>query len=98
MCRLLHLKIISLKKPLQIGLCNKAVRDRKIQRHPITLGLRGLVMSEVVAGLKEGDHVLTDAESVLKDGTRVRIEKTKRVFQSQTDQKNSKNELPVKFD
>lgn len=74
------------------------VRDRKIQRHPITLGVRGLVMSEVVAGLKEGDHVLTDAESVLKDGTRVRIEKTKPVFQSQTDQKNSKNELPVKFD
>ena len=74
------------------------VRDRKIQRHPITLGLRGLVMSEVVAGVEEGDHVLTDAESVLKDGTRVRIEKTKPVFQSQTDQKNSKNELPVKFD
>lgn len=74
------------------------VRDRKIQRHPITLGLRGLVMSEVVAGLKEGDHVLTDAESVLKDGTRVRIEKTKPVFQSQTDPTNSKNELPVKFD
>lgn len=61
------------------------VRDRKIQRHPITLGLRGLVMSEVVAGLKEGDHVLTDAESVLKDGIRVRIEQTKRVLQSQTD-------------
>ena len=74
------------------------VRDRKIQRHPITLGLRGLVMSEVVAGLKEGDHVLTDAESVLKDGTRVRIEQTKRVLQSQADPTNSKNELPVKFD
>ena len=74
------------------------VRNRKIQRHPITLGLRGLVMSEVVAGLKEGDHVLTDAESVLKDGTRVRIEQTKRVLQSQTDPTNSKNELPVKFD
>ena len=28
-CRLLHLKIISLKKPLQIGLCNKAVRKTK---------------------------------------------------------------------
>lgn len=74
------------------------VRDRKIQRHPITLGSRGLVMSEVVAGLKEGDHVLTDAESVLKDGIRVRIEQTKRVLQSQTDPTNSKNELPVKFD
>lgn len=74
------------------------VRDRKIQRHPITLGLRGLVMSEVVVGVKEGDHVLTDAESVLKDGIRVRIEQTKRVLQSQTDPTNSKNELPVKFD
>ncbi|MFU9045556.1 efflux RND transporter periplasmic adaptor subunit [Acinetobacter tibetensis] len=74
------------------------VRDRKIQRHPITLGLRGLVMSEVVAGLKEGDQVLTDAESLLKDGTRVRIEQTKRVLQNQTDPTNSKNELPVKFD
>lgn len=74
------------------------VRNRKIQRHPITLGLRGLVMSEVVAGLKQGDHVLTDAESVLKDGIRVRIEQTKRVLQSQTDPTNSKNELPVKFD
>lgn len=74
------------------------VKDRKIQHHPITLGLRGLVMSEVVAELKEGDHVLTDAESVLKDGTRVRIEQTKRVLQSQADQTNSKNELPVKFD
>ncbi|MQZ38174.1 hypothetical protein F4T96_08250, partial [Acinetobacter nosocomialis] len=29
-CRLLHLKIISLKKPLQIGLCNKAVSYQKL--------------------------------------------------------------------
>ena len=29
MCRLLHLKIISLKNPLQIGLCNKAARVTK---------------------------------------------------------------------
>ncbi|WP_218949262.1 MULTISPECIES: hypothetical protein, partial [unclassified Acinetobacter] len=28
-CRLLHLKIISLKKPLQIGLCNKAIINNK---------------------------------------------------------------------
>ncbi len=28
-CRLLHLKIISLKKPLQIGLCNKATINWK---------------------------------------------------------------------
>lgn len=30
MCRLLHLKIISLKNPLQIGLCNKAGANKKI--------------------------------------------------------------------
>ncbi|MCI3880080.1 hypothetical protein MQH21_13970, partial [Acinetobacter genomosp. 16BJ] len=29
-CRLLHLKIISLKKPLQIGLCNKALNETKM--------------------------------------------------------------------
>ncbi|MCG9241124.1 hypothetical protein MHJ21_17350 [Acinetobacter baumannii] len=34
MCRLLHLKIISLKKPLQIGLCNKAATKP-------TIGLKG---------------------------------------------------------
>ncbi|MEQ1447697.1 hypothetical protein ABLT89_12320, partial [Acinetobacter schindleri] len=31
-CRLLHLKIISLKKPLQIGLCNKANINQKEDR------------------------------------------------------------------
>ncbi|QDQ59243.1 hypothetical protein E5A72_08615 [Acinetobacter baumannii ATCC 17978] len=31
-CRLLHLKIISLKKPLQIGLCNKAISIMKISK------------------------------------------------------------------
>ncbi|PQH72520.1 hypothetical protein C5U35_17380, partial [Acinetobacter baumannii] len=30
-CRLLHLKIISLKKPLQIGLCNKAYSIQEIK-------------------------------------------------------------------
>jgi HlyD family secretion protein len=74
------------------------VRDGKIQRHSITLGLRGLVMSEVVAGLKEGDQVLADAESALKDGTRVRLEQKQRGLQHQADQADSKNELPVKFD
>ncbi|MCJ8162467.1 efflux RND transporter periplasmic adaptor subunit [Acinetobacter zhairhuonensis] len=74
------------------------VRDGKIQRHQITLGLRGLVMSEVISGLKEGDQVLADAESALKDGTRVRIEHKKRVLHNQADQTDSKNELPVKFD
>ncbi|MEQ1248292.1 hypothetical protein ABLT93_14025, partial [Acinetobacter soli] len=32
-CRLLHLKIISLKKPLQIGLCNKASDNQLNNQH-----------------------------------------------------------------
>ncbi len=33
------------------------VRDGKVQRQQITLGLRGLAMSEVKSGLSEGDPV-----------------------------------------
>ncbi len=74
------------------------VRDGKIQRQQITLGLRGLAMSEVTAGLKAGDHVLADAESSLVDGTRVRLQQEKIPFAQPANDANSKNELPVKFD
>ncbi|QHI32235.1 hypothetical protein Ahae11616_05960 [Acinetobacter haemolyticus] len=36
-CRLLHLKIISLKKLLQIGLCNKALQRLKMQYKVISV-------------------------------------------------------------
>ncbi|OOU27045.1 hypothetical protein CAS75_13020 [Acinetobacter baumannii] len=35
MCRLLHLKIISLKNPLQIGLCNKAFPIQELIPIPV---------------------------------------------------------------
>lgn len=74
------------------------VRDGKIQRQPITLGLRGLAMSEVTSGLSEGDQVLADAESFLEDGTRVRLKPQESPLPNPTDTANSKNELPVNFD
>lgn len=74
------------------------VKNGKIQRQQITLGLRGLVMSEVVAGLKKGDQVLADVNSKLKDGTRVRLEQKDMALQNVAGQSDSKNELPVKFD
>ncbi|MDT0199653.1 MULTISPECIES: efflux RND transporter periplasmic adaptor subunit [unclassified Acinetobacter] len=81
---------------------NKAVvlmvRDGKIQRQQITLGLRGLAMSEVKSGLSEGDQVLADAESSLEDGTRVRLKPQQSSLQNSADTTNSKNELPVNFD
>lgn len=81
---------------------NKAVvvlvRDRKIQRQPVTLGLRGLAMSEVTSGLSEGDQVLANAESLLEEGARVRLKPQDSSLMSSTDATESKNELPVKFD
>ena len=74
------------------------VRDRKIQRQPVTLGLRGLAMSEVTSGLSEGDQVLANAESLLEEGARVRLKPQDSSLMSSTDATDSKNELPVKFD
>lgn len=53
------------------------LRDGKIQRQKVTLGLRGLAMSEVIAGLNVGDKVLADAAMPLADGKRVRVESQK---------------------
>lgn len=74
------------------------VCDGKVQRQQITLGLRGLAMSEVKSGLSEGDQVLADAESSLEDGTRVRLKPQQSSLQNSADTTNSKNELPVNFD
>ncbi|MBI0426940.1 efflux RND transporter periplasmic adaptor subunit [Psychrobacter sp. NG27] len=52
------------------------LRDGKVQRQKITLGLRGLSMSEVIAGLDNGDQVLADATSPLVDGERVRTDES----------------------
>lgn len=81
---------------------NKAVvllvRDGKIQHQQVTLGLRGLAMSEVISGLSKGDQVLADAESSLTDGARVRLKLQKIALNNQAVDTDSKNELPVKFD
>lgn len=81
---------------------NKAIvlllRDGKIYRQTVTLGLRGLAMSEVVSGLQDGEQVLADAVSPLKDGTRVRLTLQKISAAEPSNNTDSKNELPVKFD
>lgn len=81
---------------------NKAVvlmvRDGKIQRQQVSLGLRGLAMSEVIFGLRAGDQVLANAESSLKDGARVRLKPEDNTLVNPANDTDSKNELPVKFD
>ena len=74
------------------------VRDSKIHRQKVKLGLRGLAMSEVISGLKVGDQVLSDATSTLKDGTRVRFKPEEINYADQNNDASNKNELPVKFE
>ncbi|WP_312317951.1 efflux RND transporter periplasmic adaptor subunit [Acinetobacter variabilis] len=74
------------------------VRDSKIQRQKVQLGLRGLAMSEVISGLKAGDQVMSDATSALKDGTRVRFKPEEINYADQNNDASNKNELPVKFE
>ncbi|MGY0504270.1 efflux RND transporter periplasmic adaptor subunit [Luteimonas sp. e5] len=54
------------------------VRDGRVKRTAVRLGLRGLAMSEVLEGLEEGDQVLAagalEPERIPADGSRVRLD------------------------
>src|SRR5690606_33992025 len=54
------------------------VRDGRVQRTQVRLGLRGLAASEVLEGLQPGDQVVAagalDPGELPEDGERVRIE------------------------
>ena len=73
------------------------VRDGRVRRTPVTLGLRGLAMSEVVAGLHAGDRVVAAsalaANALPADGDRVRIA-TQALPAGDS---ATRRELPVKF-
>lgn len=74
------------------------VRDGRVQRTPVRLGLRGLAMSEVLDGLEVGDRVVAagalDPGLLPGDGSRVRID-----GQPAPDPgASTRGELPVAFD
>lgn len=74
------------------------VRDGRVQRTPVRIGLRGLAMSEVREGLRAGDRVLAagalDPADLPDDGSRVRV-----AGQPPPDSGHAtRGELPVKFD
>lgn len=76
-----------------------SVRHGKLQRQQVTLGLRGLTQSEIIAGLQVGDNVLTDANTSYPDGKRVRINEQPFPVTSNhpTHDSSTRNELPVKL-
>ncbi|WP_298575550.1 efflux RND transporter periplasmic adaptor subunit [uncultured Luteimonas sp.] len=74
------------------------VREGRVQRVEVRLGLRGLAMTEVLEGLEEGDRVLAagalDPERMPAEGDRVRI-----VAQAAPEAGDARSgELPVQFD
>src|SRR5690606_7066128 len=74
------------------------VRNGRVQRVPVRLGLRGLAMTEVLEGLAPGDRVVAagaiEPGVLPEDGSRVRIE-----GQPAPDPGHAtRGELPVSFD
>ncbi|MFN2329650.1 MAG: efflux RND transporter periplasmic adaptor subunit [Chromatocurvus sp.] len=73
------------------------LRDGRVQRQRVTLGLRGLAMSEVLDGLSAGDRVLADANAPLPEGARVRFVERSAPTASRPGEAGTRNELPVKL-
>lgn len=69
------------------------VADGRAERRRVRLGLRGLVQTEITAGLKAGDWVLADAPAALAQGDRVRVAPAAMPGDAAT-----RKELPVKLD
>jgi HlyD family secretion protein len=75
------------------------VRAGRLSHVPVQLGLRGLALSEVIAGLAPGDRVLAgaDAQQQQADGKRVRL--TLQLLPDPADSSaGQRSELPVHFD
>jgi HlyD family secretion protein len=72
------------------------VVDGRAVRRQVQLGLRGLIRTEVTAGLRQGDRVLVEAPATLKPGDRVRVVPVAAI--ASTDAAATRKELPAKFD
>ncbi len=74
------------------------LREGRVYRQQVTLGLRGLAMSEVLSGLAAGDRVLADPTAALADGARVRFTASPAPLPGSAVDSASRNEPPVSFD
>ncbi len=51
------------------------VRDRRVQKVDVVIGLKDWLNVEILKGLREGDEVVLSPAATLKDGARVRVAK-----------------------
>ena len=78
------------------------VRDGRVARTPVRLGLRGLAASEVVEGLRAGDEVLAagalDPAALPQDGDRVQVQRQPLPDVRADPAADTHGELPVQLD
>ena len=74
------------------------VRDDKVFRQSVSLGLRGLAMTEIVSGLQAADQVLADPLLALEEGANVRFALRSLPSLTRAASDPSRNELPMSFD
>lgn len=72
------------------------VADGRAKRRQVKLGLRGLTLTEVVAGLQAGDWILADAQAVVEEGGRVRVKSTG--LPADSADPATRKELPARLD
>jgi len=72
------------------------VAEGRATRRQVTLGLRGLALTEITRGLQPGDWILADAKAPVEEGSRARVRAVS-VPADAADPATS-NELPAKLD
>lgn len=72
------------------------VVDGRAARQPVTLGLRGLALTEIIQGVSPGDWILADAGVALEAGSRVRLRQT--ALPTEAADAATRNELPARLD
>ncbi len=72
------------------------VADGRATRRRVTLGLRGLALTEITAGLQAGDWILADAQAPVAEGDRVRVESS--ALPVGAADTATRKELPARFD
>lgn len=72
------------------------LHEGRIQRTQVTLGLRGLALTEITSGLESGDLILANVDASLVDGSRARAREE--TLPSDVSSASTDREIPIKFD
>lgn len=72
------------------------VADGRASRQTVGLGLRGMALTEITAGLRDGDRVLADAGADIADGSRVRAREAG--IPADANDPATRKELPARLD